>query len=190
MSSIIHMPLSEMEALIEENLQTLSQLRYFVAELSPEPYRQALGDHGRHTLGKHIRHIIDHYDALLGEGTLPATATIDYEHRQRDTSLEQSPSRAAQRLAWIESRLQTLKQREPVHDAIQLVYPAGGSTLDLESSLGRELAFLTSHTIHHMAIIGLLAESLGIGLPEDFGVHPSTLRHWRREAAALSARSA
>ncbi|MCH4562424.1 hypothetical protein MKP05_04650 [Halomonas sp. EGI 63088] len=117
--------------------------------------------------------------------TLPSSS----EHRQRDTSLEQSPLRAAQRLAWIESRLQGLK-REPVHDALQLAYPAGGSTLDLGSSLGRELAFLTSHTIHHMAIIGLLAESLGIGLPEEFGVHPSTLRHWQRESAEHSARSA
>lgn len=189
MSYITYMPSSEMEELIEENLQALSQLKHFVAELSPGPYRQALGNQGRHTLGKHVRHIIDHYDALLGEGTLPANATIDYEHRQRDTSLEQSPSRAVQRLAWIERRLQALK-REPVHDTTRLAYPAGGSTMDLDSSLGRELAFLTSHTIHHMAIIGLLAESLGIGLSEEFGVHPSTLRHWRREAAQLSARSA
>lgn len=47
--------------------------------------------------------------------------------------------------------------------------------------MARELAFLTSQTIHHMAIIGLLAEQQGIPLAEDFGVHPSTLRHWQRE---------
>ncbi len=35
-----------------------------------------------------------------------------------------------------------------------------------------------------MAIIGLLAEQLGLALPDSFGVHPSTLRHWRREAAS------
>ena len=37
-----------------------------------------------------------------------------------------------------------------------------------------------------MALLGLLAERLGVVLPKDFGVHPSTLRHWDREAEALS----
>lgn len=185
MSSITSMPPSKIDELVEENLQTLTQLQHFVSGISAEHYRQAFGGH-RHTLGKHIRHIIDHYDALLGEDALPISDMIDYEHRQRDTSLEQLPHLAVQRLAWIGSALQALK-REPSRDTMRLAYPAGETILSLGSSLGRELAFLTSHTIHHMAIIGLLAENLNIELPEEFGVHPSTLRHWRCKAGEYAA---
>lgn len=35
------------------------------------------------------------------------------------------------------------------------------------------------------ALLGLLAQQLGVRLPDDFGVHPSTLRHWRRQAMEM-----
>lgn len=189
MSSISTMPSSQTEELIDENLQALSQLAHFVAELPSEHYRQAFGAHGRHTLGKHVRHIIDHYDALLDEDVLSGDARLDYEHRQRDSALEQSPSLASEHITSIMKRLGVL-QAASLRKSIRLAYPAMESTLELDSSPGRELAFLTSHTIHHMAVIGLLAESVGIVLPETFGVHPSTLRHWAGEAEDLRARSA
>uniref|UniRef100_UPI003566A4C5 hypothetical protein n=1 Tax=Halomonas sp. TaxID=1486246 RepID=UPI003566A4C5 len=58
-------PSPDTARLVEENLLTLSQLKDMVASLSPDIYQQAFGEYGRHTLGKHVRHIIDHYDALL-----------------------------------------------------------------------------------------------------------------------------
>ncbi|MFY0992073.1 DinB family protein [Halomonas sp. C05BenzN] len=188
MSHIAHRSIPPREGLIEENLLALSQLRSIVGDLAPEHYRQAFGPHGHHTLGKHVRHIIDHYDALLG-GLEVGGEVIDYEHRRRDEVLEQWPHQAAGRLGAIEAALTALVERG-VPERQGLDYPVGEASLTLETSLGRELAFLTSHTIHHMAIIGLLAEQLGITLPETFGVHPSTLRHWQREQGPLSARSA
>lgn len=177
--------------LVEENLLTLAQLRGMVAALTPERYREAFGEHGRHTLGKHVRHIIDHYDALL-DGLDRGAEVIDYEQRQRDEALEQWPQQAASHLAAVEARLSLLGSG-PSPDALTLAYPLDDERLSLASSLNRELAFLTSHSIHHMAIIALLAEQSGIHLPESFGVHPSTLRHWQRaseEQAPLSRRSA
>ncbi|MDI5890991.1 DinB family protein [Halomonas rhizosphaerae] len=177
--------------LVEENLLTLAQLRGMVAALTPERYREAFGEHGRHTLGKHVRHIIDHYDALL-DGLDRGAEVIDYEQRQRDEALEQWPQQAARHLAAVEARLSLLGSG-PSPDALTLAYPLDDERLSLASSLNRELAFLTSHSIHHMAIIALLAEQSGIHLPESFGVHPSTLRHWQRaseEQAPLSRRSA
>ncbi|MCG6658136.1 hypothetical protein HOP52_10255 [Halomonas campisalis] len=179
MSLITAMPSSEREALIEENLQALSQLRELVAELAPEHYRRPFGAQGRHSLGKHVRHIIDHYDALMaGAGV----GRLDYEARERDARLEDEPTLAAERLA--ELRADLVRIAEPVSTPLSLGYPTEGASvsLTLSTSLARELAFLTSHTVHHMAIIGLLAEQLDIALPEDFGVHPSTLRHWERKA--------
>ncbi|WP_416137777.1 DinB family protein [Halomonas sp. HK25] len=174
-------PPHALEGLIEENLLALSQLRGLLDELTPATYRQPFGADGRHTLGKHVRHIIDHYDALLG-GLEGGGERIDYEHRRRDATFEQWPRRAAQRLTSIEASLLALGDRQPPV-CLTLGYLVGEEHRVLPTSLERELAFLTSHTIHHMAILGLLAEPVGVSLLASFGVHPSTLRHWQREAA-------
>lgn len=191
MTSILSRSSPDTARLVEENLLTLAQLRTMVMVLTPDNYRQAFGEHGRHTLGKHVRHIIDHYDALL-DGIDSGVEVIDYEHRRRDEVLEQWPQQAASHLVGIESRLSLLVSGQSP-DALILVYPMDDEGLSLASSLDRELAFLTSHSIHHMAIIALLAEQSGLHLSESFGVHPSTLRHWQRssaEQAPLSRRSA
>lgn len=170
MTSRLSRPSPDTARLIEENLLTLAQLRGMVDGLAPEAYRQAFGEYGRHTLGKHVRHIIDHYDALL-DGIEKGEEVIDYEQRRRDESLERLPQEAADHLAGIEERLSLLAS-EPSSDTLTLGYPMDDEVLSLASSLDRELAFLTSHTIHHMAIIALLAQQSGISLPESFGVHP------------------
>jgi uncharacterized damage-inducible protein DinB len=179
-----------LDALIEENHLALSQLSSFVGGLATEHFRQTLGNHGHHTVGKHVRHIIDHYDAL--QVGIEASVVIDYEQRLRDPALEDWPGLACRRLDAIQKTLSQISESHP-WGRTQLTYDTGHDRLHLESSLGRELTFLTSHTIHHMAIIGLLAEQMGLPLPESFGVHPSTLRHWQRlpaEQVPLSRRSA
>ena len=49
------------------------------------------------------------------------------------------------------------------------------------STLGRELLFLLSHTIHHYALIDLLLREEGFEVPPDFGMAPSTLKHLERQ---------
>ncbi|TFH86256.1 DinB family protein [Billgrantia azerbaijanica] len=172
---------TDLDRLIDENRQALAQLRALVERLSPGDYGRPFGADGRHTLGKHVRHIIDHYDALLGERV--TDSAVDYEHRRREAALEQEPTLAAHRLAAIERALPRFGDAGASRP-LALRYPldASGDDLMLATSLERELAFLTSHTIHHMAVIGLLAEQCGHDLPTAFGVHPSTWRHWQREA--------
>lgn len=169
---------ADLACLVEENREAIAQLRHFLAELSPAAYRQPFGTDGRHSLGKHVRHILDHYDALLAAAE---AGRIDYEHRRRDARLEHWPREAERHLRDIERGLDRLVV-SPGRQALALDYPLDQETsLTLGSSLARELAFLTSHTIHHMALLGVLAEQLGVTLPETFGVHPSTLRFWQRE---------
>ncbi|SFT39716.1 DinB family protein [Halomonas saccharevitans] len=179
--------------LIEENRMALAQLNSLLDDLAPEAYRRVFGVHGRHTLGKHVRHIIDHYEALI-DGLEAGAETLDYEQRRRDPALEARPDEAARRLAALDTWLSSLQgqaspERLTLRHCQDADAPASDRVADdearlaLPSSLARELAFLASHTVHHMAIIGLLAEQIGIALPASFGVHPSTLRHWQREAA-------
>ncbi len=173
-----------LDPLVEENLWSLQQLEAFLACLSAAQYRHAFDAEGRQTLGRHLRHILDHYQALL-EGV--GAGRIDYESRSRDPRLERDPEQALERLAGIRSGLARLT--EPSSAVLSLTYPVaeGSVSQSLATSLARELAFLTSHTVHHMALLGLLAERLGVVLPEDFGVHPSTLRHWHRQQGEATA---
>jgi hypothetical protein len=47
----------------------------------------------------------------------------------------------------------------------------------LDSSVGRELQVLSSHTIHHFALIAFTLRVLGIEVDRNFGMAPSTLRY-------------
>ena len=52
-----------------------------------------------------------------------------------------------------------------------------------ESTLERELYVLVSHTIHHYALVAVLLRTLGVDPGPEFGVAPSTLRHWEAAKA-------
>lgn len=182
------MSTSPLSPLIDENVQTLAQLAQLLGRVSTQDYQRPLGPQGTQSLGKHVRHILEHYQTLLDAcPTVPTQAAFDYEQRQREAALETQPDRAGERVETLQDRLKTLASMP--HDAtLTLSYPvevgeANSSVPLLPTSLGRELAFLTSHSIHHMALLGLLCEQLGIALPDHFGVHPSTLRYWAQQAS-------
>jgi hypothetical protein len=134
-------------------------------------------------VGAHLRHVIEHYEALL----IPRQpGTVDYDSRRRDREIEHSP-----RLA--RARLQALQQCLLLwHDA-SLAAPlqvcgqgglAGEFGFEVPSTLGRELAFLASHTVHHFALLRPHCQQQGMALAADFGKAPATVAHER--AACLS----
>lgn len=167
------------QPLVEENTLSLTQLQSLVASLASTSYSQLFGSQ---SVGKHVRHIIEHYQTLLaGYANAPHVDQIYYEQRPREEALEESPAVAANTINALQSALHALNDK-PTDTPLILNYPVGheGHAYPLASSLGRELAFLTSHTVHHMALIRLLCDTLSVTVPEDFGVHPSTLRHWRQ----------
>jgi len=168
-----------LNTLLRENIDTLWQLADFVGTLSPERYATPHGTDARHSMGKHVRHILDHYTALLNWEATTTAAILDYEQRERDTALEQNPNSALAHMRWLIERLNRLETRDTAMRLVHMRYRVGEKDWPLTSSLERELTFLTSHAIHHMAIIALLADSQGLEMSATFGVHPSTLRYWQ-----------
>jgi hypothetical protein len=61
-----------------------------------------------------------------------------------------------------------------------LVRSETGAALWHRSSLGRELEFVLSHTVHHHALIAEKLAANGDNAVRDFGVAPSTLEFWNR----------
>ncbi|SOB77178.1 DinB family protein [Marinobacter sp. LV10R510-11A] len=173
--------------IVDENVHAIGQLVQLLDQMPGTLYRQCFGARNQHVIGKHVRHIIDHYSALL-TATSGVGGLLDYENRNRDLSLEKD-RRAARDC--LEETVGALRSRfeGPCADELNMRHNSAGKHQTVKTSVERELVFLASHTIHHMAIIGMLAEQAGVKVSSDFGVHPSTLRYLEGQAADL-ARSA
>jgi uncharacterized damage-inducible protein DinB len=127
------------------------------------------------SIGEHVRHVLDHIGSLVACG--PSTV-LSYDHRTRGTALESEPGAAVREMMRLDAALARWGQRslaEPV--GVAAVMSADGVSVTGWSTMARELAFVMSHTIHHQAIVALLLEQQGAGIPsEHFGYAPSTPR--------------
>jgi uncharacterized damage-inducible protein DinB len=171
----------------EESTDAISQLVQLLDQVPGVFYRQRFGARKQQVIGKHVRHIIDHYNALLA-ATSGADELLDYENRNRDLSLETDRRAARAALVQITQALR-VRFEGPGGSELSMRHSSAGEHQIVKTSVERELVFLASHTIHHMAIVGMLADQAGVEVSLDFGVHPSTLRYLEGQVAGL-ARSA
>jgi hypothetical protein len=126
--------------------------------------------------GAHLRHVIEHYEALVFPA---APGVVDYDNRPRDRELETSPTLARTRLLALRDRLGAWAPLV-LDTAVQVRGQggtAGGFNFTVTSCIGRELAFLASHTVHHFALLAPYCRQHAIQTPADFGQAPSTVAH-------------
>lgn len=152
--------------------RTISQINDLLEQIEPHEYRQPLPEFDGSTLGQHFRHILEFLVCL--ERGIPS-GMVDYASRERNALYEDSPGVAKSALA---AFLEALYGFDP---AIPLAMRAefGGSERPIyTSTLGRELAFVYDHAIHHLAIIkiGLRCRFRHIKTDRDLGVSPSTIK--------------
>lgn len=149
------------------NLQSLEPLARFFLDQNITHYR--------HPIGEHIRHIIEHYEALI----LSESSSINYDARARDEFLEKSPAEAIQRIGRLCKQLQkwTVLELEQIVEISSTAGVLGETAFINASSRGRELCVLNSHAIHHLAIIKPVCLQLAIPLDEYFGFAPSTIAY-------------
>ena len=129
----------------------------------------------RGSIGAHFRHILNFYDQfLLGVNE----SRIDYNRRERDTSLERNRAKALIKLEQTISRLEQVQLPDLNEQLLVSMEHRGAWS---RSSVLRELDFLLSHTVHHYSLIALLLRIYEIDPGEEFGVAPSTLEYWKQE---------
>jgi hypothetical protein len=130
------------------------------------------------SVGQQFRHVLDVVNRLL-EGA--KIGRIDFSNRRRDTRVETDREFAIAQFEHALFRGNGLSNisgntmvsvRSEVDPAVWLV-----------SSLGREVEYVTSHSIHHYALIAEKLATLGIRVADSFGVAPSTLEYRERLAA-------
>jgi hypothetical protein len=52
-----------------------------------------------------------------------------------------------------------------------------GFEYEIPSTFERELAFSAHHAIHHLAMVKVISDALGVDVDENFGKAPSTIVH-------------
>lgn len=163
-------------ALAHPVVALLRELAGVVAQLSPEQYTRRADDaFFKGTVGGHVRHCLDHARSLL-DGL--ASGLIDYDHRVRGTTIETDPLAARDEIRRLRQLAEDAADKSAATPLRVAVMPTrDGASIELESTLGRELAFVLSHTIHHNATIKGMAVNMGVALPTAFGYAPSTLAH-------------
>ena len=153
-------------------------------DATPDPADLSRPDSGvSGSVGAHVRHCLDHVRAVLDAAD---GAVLSYDRRERDLALEHDRTRGIRALRQQGRRLEALIGR-PADQPLRLdaQVDCSGSTVEVASSLGRELVFVLQHTIHHQAILALLLADRGVTIPPRFGYAPSTVtRHVEQLACA------
>ncbi|KAG0043883.1 hypothetical protein BGZ83_010939 [Gryganskiella cystojenkinii] len=163
------------------------------------------------TIGKHVRHLHDHYRLLFS--TYPPAQglardsewSVDYDKRSREVPMETDIEYAIQEL----ERLQYLLER--YQDPTSASHNSNGSnrkgsdntfptdlsqlitlqaTIDpthapvgFQTTFGRELWFCSLHAVHHFAMIKVICSEFGMPLKDGFGFAPSTLKNQKETHA-------
>jgi hypothetical protein len=129
------------------------------------------------TIGQHVRHSLDHFAAAL---TALDGATIDYDHRERGTSIETDPGAALDQITQMRGTLAGLAACDVLRAVrVRVMLSAEGEEAEIDSTLERELAFATHHAIHHNAMIAAISVEMKRPVPAGFGKAPSTLQYER-----------
>ncbi|KAF9972751.1 hypothetical protein BGZ73_004053 [Actinomortierella ambigua] len=146
---------------------------------------------GEGTIGKHVRHLADHYRLLLGTypGSPDKEWRVDYDRRSRDVPMETDINVAIKVLKGLQD---LVHEFDPSNAASKMVHRPGlnhpialMATMDPQyapvpchSTLGRELWFCALHAVHHFAMVKVICGEFGMcDLAAGFGVAPSTLQH-------------
>ena len=135
------------------------------------------------SIGQHYRHVLDHFICLV---TGLESGRVDYDERSRNRDIETDLVYARGITAMLLQQFQDLSL-EVLDLPCEVVYSVGYRETEVDiipSTIGREVAFSVGHAIHHFAIVRLLCAELGIAVPNEFGIAPSTLKHRSAQAAS------
>lgn len=153
----------------------LRQAQHLLSRLDSTQYAMPHSHCFGASIGGHIRHCLDHYEQFLSGMQL---GEVNYDARLRDKSIERDVAVALATIASLGLSLKDLDAKLDEHKDLMVRLDCGGDVPHWQrSSMGRELQFLVSHTVHHFAIIGIMCHALDVPLEPDFGLAPSTIKH-------------
>jgi uncharacterized damage-inducible protein DinB len=163
---------SPIAAPITTLVRLLDELRTTIETLDDLAYAETPVGRRSGSIGAHVRHSLDHVTAFLESTT---TGVLSYDRRLRGTSVETCREAALDRIPMLTTALLDLDPAllpRPLRLDVQL--DAGGTVCSVISTVGRELTYVISHTVHHNGTMGVLLTQIGARLPERFGIAAAT----------------
>ncbi|MFK7732253.1 MAG: DinB family protein [Pseudomonadales bacterium] len=181
--------------LIESNLVILKQAVELLDKLSEQQYCHSDACGSPSSVGKHMRHIVEHYQSFLGR--LDA-GVINYNTRPRCVDSETSLEFARQAVLTVIKQLEYMDAQAPNLDQLVDVYlqttKQGDTEPAVRSTLARELVFLHGHAVHHFAQLSSQLQLMGSSIDtSEFGKAPSTIEYEAQlatESSRLQTKSA
>jgi hypothetical protein len=168
--------MDRLTVLIEMNVRWLRQALDLLYRIDDAQYASTPAGMAPHRAGGHLRHIVEFYQAFLSG---LESSHIDYDARPRDLAVERFRESAESAIYSILNALET--SHDVRTDRIIWVRMEDASAAVakpfMESSVSRELQVLSSHTIHHFALISMTLRLHGVEMEADFGMAPSTIRY-------------
>ncbi len=170
---------------VKSNIFFLNQGIELLSEVSDDQYSANDGKYNKSGIGRHFRHIIEHYFSLLDE----QNGLVDYDARERNLRLENDREFMISNMQNISQSLRKIEASDLVKKVkVRSNEGIGEEDSPLsESTIRRELQFLISHTVHHYALIGLILKTMGFEPSPEFGVAPSTLKHEHESSISVQA---
>ena len=175
------MPIDTCNELLGANIGWLRQALSLLGQVDEVTFSSSPGGLAPHRVGGHLRHVLEFYECFL-QGL--SSGRVDYDSRRRDETTESSRHSAAAKICMILRRLEGFSS---LAEDRRLEVRMEGADVYLRSSVGRELQALSSHTIHHFALIAITLRLHGVQVDPDLGMSPSTLNY--RTAKQLAATS-
>ena len=170
---------SELSRAADELIELLQQGHALTASLSDEDYATSIETEGTvaswASPGAHTRHLLDFVGCLLSGID---ARRIDYTARKRRGEVEAIREVGRRE---IESAIEGLEGIRHLDGRLPVdVRPEPGQDWT-RSTVSRELQFVSTHVLHHHALIRLTLAQRGVEAPPEFGVAPSTLRYRAEE---------
>jgi len=132
----------------------------------------AVGRNGHRSIGAHLRHALEH--VLCFVDGLPK-GLIDYDSRDRDEALERDPEILRQKLREVSAALLEIPEQGLTHSvSVRQAASLDTGPATLQSTVERELVFISSHMIHHLAVIVAYCREEDVQLPEETALAFST----------------
>mgnify|MGYP000675192152 CR=1 FL=1 len=166
--------------MIVSQLQIIEQGLSYLESVSKEDYTAIVSPNFISSAGSHIRHIIDHYQAIISGVN---NELIDYDIRQRGSDVECSPTLASEKLLqiaeWVNSQTEEMFNK-PILLSTE-VSVMNKNIQQVSTSVARELVFAGSHAVHHFAMIAQISFAQKNTQPLSFGLAPATATFLRNK---------
>lgn len=128
------------------------------------------------SVGGHYRHVLEHFQCVI-RGI--RSGEINYDARERNPRLETEVTYATIATCDVLRAIKNYTDAGLARPCTVVNSVSYGSAQPsvIESNVGREIAYCVGHAIHHYAIIRLICSHLGVEVPNEFGIAPSTLKY-------------